>query len=339
MKTKGSSSKDKILFLSVLKHGMPLFLLVALIFFFPKWGYPQEAEIVNYPNRPITYLISMPPGNNSELASRLIAIEAEKYLKQPIVPVNKPGGSLSIAVAATATAKPDGYTIGVGIHSPLFLVPHLEKVPYHPIKDLKQIMQFAGFNFGVIVKHDSPFKDFKDVIAYARQNPKKLTFGASPLAMAYFVMGQIARKEKVQFTHIPFKGGTESERALLGGHILVAAGDVSSSLIEAGQTRLLLLLKEEGSTEYPNTPILKDLGYDIPCPMFMGIQGPKGLPEGIAKKIEEAFTQAMKEPAFIQGMERLHIPIVYRSSQELASYVSHNYDFFGKLIKEMGSSK
>lgn len=329
MKPKGSFLKSLVMFFSWL----------ILILLFTKPGDAQEKEVASYPSRPITYFISMPPGNSSDLAARLIAKEAEKYLKQPIVPVNKPGGSLTFGVAATATAKPDGYTIGIGIHSPLFLVPHLEKVPYHPIKDLKQIMQFASFNFGVIVKHDSPFKDFKDVITYARQNPKKLTFGASPLAIAHFVMEQIAKKEKVQFTQIPFKGGKESEMALLGGHILVAAGDVSYALIEAGQTRLLLLLKEELSAEYPKTPILKDLGYDVPCPMFMGVQGPKDIPEGIVKKIEEAFTLAMKEQSFINGMEKLHIPIVYRNSKELGDYVLTNYEAYGRLLKEMGVIK
>ncbi len=323
---------------SFLKGGTTL-VCFAFVFFFIGIGHAQEEEVANFPARPITFIIPVAPGSTTDLAIRLISKEAEKYLKQPIVPINKPGGSLTVGVAAIATARPDGYTIGLSAHSPLFIVPHLERVPYHPLNDLKQIMQFAGFNFGVTVRNDSPFKEFKDIIAYARQNPKKLTFGCDPRAISNFVMEQIAKKEKVELTRIPFRGGAETETALLGGHVLVMVGDFSYGLLEAGQTRLLLLLKEERSAEYPQTPILKDLGYDIPCPMFMGIQGPKGIPEGIAKKLEEGFVNAMKEQAFINGMKKLHIPIIYRSGQELASYVSYNYDFFGKLIKELEPAK
>jgi len=306
---------------------------------FPKLGYSQKAEIANYPTRPITLIIHLPPGNNTDLSARLIAKEAEKYLGQPVIPVNKPGGTMTIGTAAVASAKPDGYTIGLSLHSPQLIVPHLEKVPYHPVKDLRQVMQFSGFNFGIFVKQDSSFKDFKDVVAYARQSPKKLTYASTANSMQYFIMEQIAHKEKVQFSLIPFKGTPEIEIATLGGHTLIGLGDFNYSLLEAGQTRLLVLLKEERSAEYPQMPILKDLGYDIPCPMFMGLLGPKGLPEEIVKKLEEAFTSAMKEPAFINGMKELHVPIVYRKSKELADYVSHHYEFFGKVLREMGSTK
>jgi tripartite-type tricarboxylate transporter receptor subunit TctC len=255
------------------------------------------------------------------------------------VPVNKPGGSLTIGVAAVATAKPDGYSIGISIHSPLFVVPHLEKIPYHPLKDLRQIMQFAGFNFGVVVKNDSSFKEFKDIVAYARLNPKKLTYGAATHAMAHLIMEQIAKREQVQFSQIPYRGTGEQELALLGEHILLGVGDFSYSLIEAGQTRLVLLFREERSEEYPQAPILEDLGYDIPCATFMGVQCPRGTPDGIAKKLEDAFTNAMKEPAFIKGMKELHVPIFYRNNKDLEDYVVHNYEVFGKLIKEIGLNK
>jgi tripartite-type tricarboxylate transporter receptor subunit TctC len=326
---------------SLLKSKVSFLLCLALILLLTASGYPQEAEIAKFPSRPITYIIPLPPGGPTDLAIRLISKEAEKYLGQPIVIVNKPGGTLTIGIAAIAAAKPDGYTIGYAGHSGMFVVPLLEKVPYHPIKDLKPIMQFGGYNFGVIVKADSPSKDFQDLISYARQNPKKLTYGTSGAnSMQYIIMEQIAKKEKMQITHIPFKGTPEVQTALLGGHILFGAGDFNYSLLEAGQIRLLLLLRDERSAEYPKTPILKDLGYDIPCPMTFNVFAPKGIPDGIAKKIEDAYTQAMKEPAFIKGMkEDLLLPIVHRNHKELADYTNYNYEVYAKFLKEMGLAK
>ena len=320
-----------------LKSKIPFFLFLTLPLLFAELGYPQEAEVAKYPSRSITFIVPVPPGGGTDLSIRVIAKEAEKFLGQPIVILNKPGGALTIGVAAIATAKPDGYTIGYAGGPPLFLTPFLEKVPYNPLKDLQPIMQFGGFNFGVVVKADSPFKSFKDLITHARQNPRKVTYGtAGTNSVQHLTMELIAKKEEIQITHIPFRGTPETQVALLGGHILAALGDFNYSLLEAGQIRLLLLLREEVSAEYPGVPILKDLGYDYPYPMLLNVFGPKGIPEGIVKKIEEAFTRAMKQPAFINGMKELRLPMVYRGSKELGDYIANNYKFFEKLLKEMG---
>ena len=315
-----------------------LFLVPFLLFAPP--ANASEAEVAKYPSRPVTYIVPVPPGGGTDLAIRIIAKEAEKFLGQPIVIVNKPGGTLTIGVAAIATAKPDGYTIGYAGGPPLYLTPFLERVPYNPLKDLQAIMQFGSYNFGVVVKADSPFKSFKDLIDYARLNPKKVTYGTSGTnSLQHITMERIAKKEGVKITHIPFKGTTESQTALLGGHIIAAVGDFNYTLVESGEIRILLLLKEEPSAEYPGSPILKDLGYDYPYPLLFNVFGPKGMPEGIIKKIEEAFTKAMKQPTFINGMKELRLPIVYRNSKELNDYIVYNYKSFEKLLKELGLIK
>ena len=322
---------------SFLNPKISSFLCLVLILLFAEWGYSQEI----YPNRPVTFIVAFSPGGSTDLAFRLLTKETEKYFGQPIIVVNKPGGGGTIGVSAVVAAKPDGYTIGM---SPaggfLVIMPYLEKIPYHPLKDLKYIMEFADLNFGVIVKADSPFKNFKDLIAYARQNPKKLTYGTNaPNSISNLIMEQVAKKEGVQLTHIPFKASPEYQTALLGGHILFTAGEFNYSLLEAGQIRILLYLGEKHSDEYPQVPILKDLGHDIPFPVFYGVVGPKDLPDEIAKKLEEAFTRGMKEQAFIKGMKDLHLTIFYRNSKQLTDYAAHNYELFGKILKEMGLIK
>ena len=130
------------------------------------------------------------------------------------------------------------------------------------------------------------------------------------------------------------------EAALLGGHIQFAASEFSNVQIEAGNTRVLLLLREEPVPEYPGIPNLKDLGYnDIAAPMVQGIAGPKGLPEGIAIKLEDAFTKAMKDPTFIKGMKDVGYSILYRNSKDSTAYIEKNYKFFGRYLKERGLAK
>jgi tripartite-type tricarboxylate transporter receptor subunit TctC len=317
--------------------------LIALCLFLtlllPGWGSSQE-DVAKYPSKPINFVIALPPGAGLDLACRLICKSAEKYLGQPIVPINKPGGTFAIGTAAIASAKPDGYTIGSAGYPAMFVVSQIEKVPFHTLKDFKWVMQFGYMNFGVTVSKDSPFKTLKDVIDYARKNPGKVINGCGGIGgFGHILMEQVAVREGVKVTHMPFKGGPDTEKALLGGHVTIMTGDVNYALLEAGEIRLLALLAENRSTDYPQTPILKDLGYDIPAPTILMVSAPKGIPEGIAKKLEDAFTQAMKEPEFIKGMKNIRFTVAHRNSKELEDYVAYNYEAFTKLLKEMGLSK
>lgn len=303
------------------------------------YGHAQE-DVAKFPSRPITFVVPVPPGGGTDLSVRLIAKEAEKYLKQPFVIINKPGAALSVGTAAIAASKPDGYTIGFSGGTSIYLTPLLDKVPFDTLKDLRGVTQYGGMNFGVYVKAESPFKTFKDLIAYARQNPKKVTYGTSGAnSPSHLTLERIARQEKVQITHIPHKGTPEVQTAVLGGHLTFGAGDFNYSLVEAQEIRLVMLLKDERSAEYPDVPILKDLGYDYPFPMIMSIICPKAVPDAIVKKLDETFAKAMKEPAFISGMKELRLPVIYRSAKELDAYVLQNITYFSKLLKEIGAIK
>jgi tripartite-type tricarboxylate transporter receptor subunit TctC len=310
-------------------------LILTLVFFTPCLS---QQEAARYPNRAITFIVPFSPGGSTDLAVRLIAKEAERYLGQPIVVVNKPGGGGSVGVSTVAVAKPDGYTIGQSPGgAPLFIMPFLEKLPYDPVKDIRYIMQFVELNFPILVKGDAPFKNLKELVDYGRQNPGKMIYGTNaPNSISNLIVEQVAKKEKIQTKHIPFKSSPEYQAAVLGGHVLFALGDFNYSLVDSGQLKLLAFASEKRSAVYPQTPTLKDLGYDIPCPVFLSVMAPKGTPDEIIRKLEDAFGQAMRQPAFINGMKELRLTVNYRNSKELTEYVAHNYDAFAKLLKELG---
>jgi tripartite-type tricarboxylate transporter receptor subunit TctC len=316
-------------------------LSMVMIAFFIKSGFAQE-EAARYPSHPISLIVPLPPGSSADLEFRLIAREAEKFLGQPVVVVNKPGGGTTIGVAALAASKPDGYTIGFTTPTSLLVAPFVEKLPYQPTRDFQHFMQHSEANFGIVVKADSPFKTFRDLVASARQNPRKLTYGTTgAYSIANLTMSLIARKEGVHVTHIPFKGGPETQAAILGGHVDFGVSDFNYPLLEAGQIRLLALLGEKRRTEYPQVPLLKDLGYDspdVPPPsIFHNIAGPRGIPEAIAGKIEDAFTRATREPAFLKGLQDMRLPVVYRNGKELTDYMSRAFSFYEKLLSSESS--
>ncbi len=316
-----------------------LFVCIAAFSLLPLAAHAQQTD-AKFPSHPITFINPVPAGASSDLCFRMISKEAEKFLGQPIVVINKTGGSFTVGIAAIASSKPDGYTIGYAGHPGMFVPPLTEKVPFHPVNDLREIMQFGIINIAITVKGDSPFKSWKDIVAYARQNPKKLTYGSAGVgSFGHLALEQIARGEKVQFTHIPFKGSPETQVALLGGHVMVGTGDFNYPLIESGEIRLIMLIAEKRSPYYPDVPILKDLGYDVPAPTFLNVAGPKGLPDEIVRKLDDAYSKAMKEPAFIKGMKDLRFTIFYRNGKELDEYVAYNYNAFARLLKEQGLIK
>jgi tripartite-type tricarboxylate transporter receptor subunit TctC len=127
MSTQLTRNKD-----SVPKSKIFFFFCFILVLLSSNSGYPQEAEIGNYPTRPVTFIIPLPPGGASELGIRILIKHAEKYLGQPIVPLNKPGARLTIGMAEIAKAKPDGYTIRFSAFGPMLVVPFYKR--FHIIR-------------------------------------------------------------------------------------------------------------------------------------------------------------------------------------------------------------
>jgi tripartite-type tricarboxylate transporter receptor subunit TctC len=315
-----------------------IFLVAALVLFFAQAGLAQE-DVSKYPSKPITYVCPVPPGTTVDLSTRMMAKELEKILGQPLIVENKPGAALVIGTAAVATAKPDGYTIGFTGGPPFYFTPLLEKVPYDPLKDLRMVAQYGGANVSVVVKPDSPFKSFKEMMEYARKNPKKVTYGDTGTnGLTNITIETIAKQENVQLTHIPFKGTPEVQAAVLGGHIMFGTGDFGA-VVDSGQLRVLMMLKDEKSAEYPNAPIMKDLGYNVSYPLINAIIAPKGVPEAIIQKLDDAVVKAIKTPAFLEGMKKLNVPLVYYGHKELDAKMIKHYEFYKKVFGELGLLK
>ena len=313
-----------------------LFLLVGFL------AGPSILQAQPYPAHPIQLVIPGAPGDAVDIAARSVADELAKILKVPVLPVNKPGAGAMVATDFVAKGKKDGYTLLYAMSSGLIYNPAMspETVPYDPLRDVEPLGMHVTFPGVLSVQAESPWKTFTEVIEYSRKNPGKFRCGSLGIgAITHFQLEMIKSVTATDITFIPFKGASPAVTALLGGHIAFTAGEFNYSLVEGGEIRVLALFAEKPRADYPKIPTLKELGYDIPCPVFHTICGPKGIPDGIVKKLEDAFTKAIKEPAFIKGTQELRIPIVYRNSKELTEYASRNYEAFGKLITEMGLAK
>ena len=321
-------SKNRVskLFLGV------IFLMIAL---FVKEG--LSAEI--YPDRPITLVNGWQAGGMHDNLSRLLSRAAEKELGQPIINENKTGAAGVIAKAFVLKSKPDGYTLGTTITATYIVQPQIRKTPYDPFTDVTDIMTFAKYNNGICVRPDSRWNSIEDVIAYSKSNPGKFTYAHPGVGMMpHIVLEQFTMKEGIKWVGVPFKGGPDAVNAAIGGHVdsvVMGTGDLIPQ-IKAGKLRLILIISENRWPEVPNVPTILEKGHDFYMLSYMGIYGPKSLPETIRQKLEDVFKNAMKDRSFQEMLKRYYIEEAYLSGKEYSEKWKAMYPGMGKILNTLG---
>ncbi|HLC41009.1 MAG TPA: tripartite tricarboxylate transporter substrate binding protein [Methylomirabilota bacterium] len=296
------------------------------------------AAAAEFPTKPVTFIVPWPPGGSTDVTMRVLAETTGKHLGQPVVVENKAGASGTVGPATmAATGKPDGYTVAQ-IAITVFRFPHMLKVTFDPLKDFSYIIHLSGYTFGVVVKADSPWKTWKEFVAYAKANPGKVTY-ATPGAgtSLHITMEQIALKEGIKWIHVPFKGGAEALTAVLGGHVMADADSTSwAPQVDAGQLRLLVTWGNERTKRWPNVPTLKELGHGIVSNSPFGLAGPKGMDPKVVKVLHDAFKKGMEDPAYLNVLGKYDMEPFYLGTQEYAKYAAEQYEEMRVIIEQLG---
>lgn len=210
-----------------------------------------------FPSRPVTLIVPWPPGGSTDATMRVLAETTSKHLGQPVVIENKAGASGTVGPATMAgSAKPDGYTVSQ-IPITVFRFPHMMKTTWDPLKDFTYIIHLTGYTFGVVVRSDSPWKNWNEFIAYAKANPGKVTM-ATPGAggTPHITMDFFANKQGIKWTLVPTKGGAETVPALLGGHVMAVADSAEwGPHVNAGTLRLLATWGNQRTKKWPQVPL------------------------------------------------------------------------------------
>ena len=278
------------------------------------------AHAQQFPSKPVTLIVPWPAGGSTDIYFRKLGEITARHLGQPLVIENRPGGSGMNGPATMAkTAKPDGYTISQ-LAITAFRVPHMQKVDWDPITDFTYIVGLAGYTFGIVVKADSPFKTFQDLLAYARANPGRLSYATPGTGTSlHLAMEEIAAKAGVQFLHVPFKGYGDGAIALMGGHVMVQVDSTGwAKQVDAGAQRLLATLGDK-RTRW-NAPTVKELGVDTVSNSPFGLVGPKGMPREVVKVLHDAFKKSLDDPEYLKMLAQLDQPAWYMSSEDYARW-------------------
>jgi tripartite-type tricarboxylate transporter receptor subunit TctC len=259
-----------------------------------------------YPQKPVTLIVPWPAGGSTDIAMRTIAEAASKHLGQPVVIDNKPGasGTLGPAIMA-ANAKPDGYTIAQ-MPITVMRLPLMQKTTWDALRDFTYIAHLTGYTFGITTKGDGQLKSWQDVVAFAKANPGKVTYATPGAGTSLHIgMEQIAAHAGIQLTHVPFKGGPETNAAVLGGHTTLQADSTGwKPLVDAGQLRLLAIWTAERSKNWPDAPTLRELGLPFVFDSPFGVAGPKGMAPGVVEKLHDAFKKAIDDKSVIEAMAK-----------------------------------
>jgi tripartite-type tricarboxylate transporter receptor subunit TctC len=297
---------------------------------------PAAAQ--EFPSRAITLICPWPPGGSTDTHLRRFAEIAARYLGQPILIENKPGGGGTIGPGSIAqTAKPDGYTLSQ-MHMGAFRIPHMQKLPWDPVHDFTYIIGLTGYTFGVVVKNDSPFKSFRELLDFAKANPGKMTYGSTGTGTSpHLLMEEVSMKTGVEFLHVPFKGNADSTQALMGGHVM-AQSDSSGwgRFVDAGQMRLLVTFGTQRTKHWPAVPTAKDLGLDMVYSSPYGIVGPRGMEPRIVRILHDGFKKALDDPEHLKVLEQLDQEPWYQSSEDYARYARETFQKERALIERLG---
>ena len=290
----------------------------------------------SYPARTITLICPWPAGGGTDLHLRKISEIASRGLGQAIIVENRPGGSGMNGPANMAkTAKADGYTISQ-LAITAFRMPHMQKVDWDPLADFSYIIGVSGYTFGIVVKSDSPLKTFQDLIAYAKANPGKLSYGTPGTGTSlHLAMEEIGVKADVQFLHVPFKGQADSAQALMGGHIMAQVDSTGwARQVDAGTFRLLATLGDR-RTRW-NAPTVKELGIDTVSNSPYGLVGPKGMPQPVLKRLHDAFKAASDDPENMKTLQQLDQLYWYKSSEDYAKWAAERLQAERATIERVG---
>jgi tripartite-type tricarboxylate transporter receptor subunit TctC len=292
----------------------------------------------SYPSKPIRLIIASAPGGGSDIVGRIFAQKLSERLGQPVVTENKSGAGGNIGTDFVAKSNPDGYTLLVV--SPSFTIgPSLyKKINYDPIKDLAPVSFIAQIKNLIVVTPSLPFKDLRELVAYAKVNPGKLNFGSAgvgtPGQLAIELLRSLA---KINLVHVPYKGLSQSMTGVISGEIDMMTANVSSALpqVQAGKLRALAVLSDDRLPLLPNVPTAKEAGIDDwEVLQWYATLAPAGTPRDIVNRLNTEWSRCAAMPDTRELLQKAKVEPMSGTPEQVSEYIKMEITRWAKVIKE-----
>lgn len=302
----------------------------------PVTAQAQTAE--NWPSKGLTLIVPYAPGGFSDTRMRLLARKLSEKLGQPVVVENKGGAGGVIGTAMVAKAAADGYTLGSGNLAPLAVNPSLmPKLPYNVARDLAPVILIENSPLVLSVSNNMPVKTLGDLIALAKKEPGKLTFGSSGVGGAHHLSGEMFRDSaKIEITHVPYKGGSPAATDLMAGHLnmMFEMGYAALPAIQGGRVRPIAVTSAERISVLPEVPTMSELGIKgFESYNWQGIIVPAGTPTAIITKLNQAFNEILKDPDVAKAISSVGSQAVGGTPEAFGAFIASETAKWAKVIQ------
>lgn len=300
-----------------------------------------QVHATDWPKRPIKLTVGYGAGGTTDSTARVLASLLEEELGTKITVLNKPGGGGSVAAALAKTQKPDGYSLFTFTTGAAVISPHMQNLTYDTLNDFTFVSQYAQWSLGLVAHQNAPYDTLEELIAYTREHPGKISyaFGGTGTPQ-HLSMLQLAQIEGMDWKAIPFKGGAAAVTALLGEHVDLMVGATEwLPQVKSGEFKLLAILTDKRMADFPDVPTLLDLGYELPAAAFLGIAGPKGIPQEVVNKLEVAIEKVSQQPKMVEIINKLAMQSQFRNSKEYEAYVKSLYETQGEIVRAANLAK
>jgi tripartite-type tricarboxylate transporter receptor subunit TctC len=295
------------------------------------------AAAQQWPSRPVKLVVSYPPGGSSDLMARIVAAKLTDLWGQQVLVENKPGAAGAIGTEYAAKQPPDGYSFMIANLGPAAVNPLLSSVPYNIDKDFIAVSQVSQGPNVLVVRADAPYQSLKDIIDFARANPGRLSYGTSgPGSVSHLSSEMLKNITRIQATEIPYKGGVDAVKDLLGGQIHFIFSDTLPAMahVRAGKLRALCITGTEKFELLADQPPCQAAAPGLVAINWWGILVPAGTPRAVVTRLHDDWARLADDPGVKDGFAKLGVVAVATTPDEFRGFIRTEMDKYAKLIKE-----
>lgn len=296
------------------------------------------AQNFNWPTRPITIVVTYPPGGTADLMARTIAEPLGKLLGTSVIVENKPGASGQIGTSYVARSNPDGYTMMLDASSFAVNPSLFSKLPYDSVKDFRTVGVIALYPNVLLVNPNFSARSAKDVVALAKIKPNGIAYASSGNGSAQHLSGVLFElRSEIEMQHIPYKGAGLALNDVIGGQIPIFFGSVASTKqhVDSGKLIALAVTSKKRASSMPSVPTMLEAGIpEYEVYEWNAVFVPSKVPEPIFQKITDAFIKTMQMPELRSKVASLGGEMFNGNAQVADQFVKSQMSQWSKVIKE-----
>ncbi|MBM4314675.1 MAG: tripartite tricarboxylate transporter substrate binding protein [Deltaproteobacteria bacterium] len=288
-----------------------------------------------YPDRPIRMIVPWAAGGDTDAIHRVFAASMEKQLGKPVVIVNVTGASGTVGAREVVKAAPDGYTV-LAVHDFIHTT-YYTGVADISYKDFDPVVLLTSTPSVLAAYGKAPWSSMKALIEDARKRPEAITVAATLGSTSHFFPAMIAQAVGIKWKYVSYEGTAPRMTALMGGHVQLGETNLTQlDKVKAGQIKMLAIATAARVSEIQDVPTLKELGIDIVYAVNRGILAPKGTPDAVLAKLEDACAKAAKDPAVTDSMKKQGTLVEFLNRKAYGDFLLKNDRINADLAQALG---